>query len=449
MKKSAMTTKKLTRVGTLALAAIMGLSLTACTQDSNNGGETTADTNAADTAANTAADDTAADTADTPAEVEKVNLSVWCPENQIQTGTMDSMCESFQALHPEWDITFTVNAQGEDTAKDQILTDVSAAADVYFFANDQLTELVNAGAISKLGGAAEELVRTTNSEDVIKSVTSGDSIYAIPFTHNTFFMFYDKSILNEDDVTSLEKIMNKDTADGVYNFCFDDAGGWKLGAWYYGAGCWIYGEDGTDPSQGCNFNNAAGLATTNYLIDLIANPKCAYNADVSLSELVETRKIGAWFTGSWDYKMYHDILGDDLGLAIIPTFNPDGNDYQMKSFYGSKCIGVNPQASNPAAAVAFATYLGSEDMQLKRYIETAQIPTNLYLANHEEITADPVATVIMEEAEKAIVVQPSIAEFSNYWNNIGGFVTGIKQGEINKDNAQEKLDQLCDVLKVS
>ena len=34
---------------------------------------------------------------------------------------------------------------------------------------------------------------------------------------------------------------------------------------------------------------------------------------------------------------YHNVLGDDLGMAVIPTFNPDGNDYQLLSFYGSKC----------------------------------------------------------------------------------------------------------------
>ena len=134
---------------------------------------------------------------ETPEEVvaEPVTLKIWAPENQRQTGTMDSMAKSFQELHPEWDITFTIEAVGEDVAKDEILKDVSAAGDVFFFANDQLNELVNAGAIAKLGGSAEELVKTTMADTVVDTVTASDgSIYAIPFTHNTFFMFYDKTI---------------------------------------------------------------------------------------------------------------------------------------------------------------------------------------------------------------------------------------------------------------
>lgn len=383
-------------------------------------------------------------------DVKDVTLKVWAPENQIQSGTLDSMCDSFQEAHPEWNITFTVETQGEDTAKDVILNDVAAAADVYFFANDQLPELANAGAIAKLGGTTEEMIKTTMSEAVVDTVTYDDSIYAIPFTHNTFFMFYDKTLLSEEDVKSLDTIMAKETGDGVYNFMFDSAGGWKLAAWFYGAGNTIYGEDGTDYAAGCDWNNPTGLAVTNYMIDLINNPKCAF-ADTApqVNELIAEHKLGAWFDGSWNHDSYKEVLGDDLGLAIIPTYSLEGKDVQMKGFYGSKCIGVNPQSANPEVAVAFAAYLGSEEMQLQRYQETAQVPTNSALAETEEIKADPVASVIIQEADEASVAQPVSSGFgSTFWNNIAGFATEISTGDFNHDNAQEKLDTFCSTMKV-
>ena len=384
-----------------------------------------------------------------PAEVKDVTLKVWAPENQIQTGTVDAMCKSFQALHPEWNIKFTVETQGEDTAKDEILKDVAAAGDVYFFANDQLQELVNAGAIAKLGGSTADMVKNTMAEAVVNTVTVDESIYAIPFTHNTFFMYYDKSLLTEDDVKSVESIMAKETPDGVYNFCFDSAGGWKLGSWYYGAGLTIYGESATDFAAGANWNNATGLAVTNYLIDLINNPKCAFNDEVSVSELAAEHKIGAWFDGSWNYQLYKDALGDDLGLAIIPTFNPDGNDYQLKGFYGSKAIGVNAQAAFPEVAVAFAAYLGSEEMQLQRFEETGQVPTNLNAGASDAVQADEVAKVLVEEANVASVMQPTSAEFSSkYWSNAGAIATEIRSKDLNKENAQQKLDTFVASLAV-
>lgn len=421
----------------LILTSAMVLSLAACGK--------TDSTPAADDS--TATEDQTAE--ETPAEVEDVALKVWVPENQIQSGTIDSMCESFQAAHPEWNITFTVEAQGEDTAKDEILKDVTATADVYFFASDQLPELVDAGAIAKLGGSTEEMVKTTMPQAVVDTVTYNDSIYAIPFTHNTFFMFYDKTILSDEDVKTMEGIMAKETADDVYNFSFDSAGGWKLGSWYYGAGNTIYGADSVSFAEGCDWNNETGLAVTNYLIDLINNTKCAYQDDISVSELVGDHRLGAWWDGSWNYNLYSEALGDDLGMTILPTFNLDGNDYQLKGFYSSKCIGVNPQSAYPQVAVAFAAYLGSEEMQLQRFEETAQVPTNTAAGESEAVKNDALSAVIIREAAEASVAQPQSSEFgSRYWGNVGGFATEIRSGEFTKENAQEKLDTFCAAMVV-
>lgn len=442
--------KKMSKLMVLLMVTIMVVgSFAACGKnDDKKPADTT--TNEGKDRTDDKKDDEAAPVDEAPAEATPVTLKVWCPENQVQNGTMDAMAASFQELHPEWDITFTIEVVGEDVAKEQVLKDVAAAGDVYFFANDQLNELVNAGAIAKLGGRAEELVKTTMAETVADTVTASDgSIYGIPFTHNTFFMFYDKSLLTEDDVKTMEGIMSKSTADNVYNFHFDSAGGWKLGSWYYGAGLTIYGADGLDFAAGANWNNGTGLAVTNYLIDLIGNSKTAFEGDVSLSELAADHRVGAWWDGSWNYQMYKDALGDDLGLAVLPTYNPDGNDYQLKGFYGSKAIGVNPQASNMQVAVEFATYLGSEEMQVKRFIESGQVPTNLNAAEASEVKADPVATVIVNEASVASVMQPTSAEFgSRYWSNVGALATEIKSGELNKTNVQEKLDTFVGTLVV-
>lgn len=185
------------------------------------------------------------------------------------------------------------------------------------------------------------------------------------------------------------------------------------------------------------------------MIDLINNPKTAFADDVSLSELTADHRIGAWFDGSWNYNLYKEALGDDLGLAVIPTFNPDGKNYQLKGFYGSKAIGVNSQSKNPAVAVAFAAYLGSEEMQLERFEKNGQVPTNLKAGQSEELQADEVAKVIVDEVNTASVMQPTSVEFtSKYWSNAVGIATEIKTGELNKENVQKKLDTFVATLKV-
>lgn len=366
---------------------------------------------------------------------------MWCPSNQIDTGIMAQQQEAFQAEHPEWNITWDTTPVGEDKCQDEVLKDVEAAADVFFFANDQLPVLVNAGAIAQLGGSTAEMVNSTMAQAVIDTAMSDGKLYAIPFTHNTFFMYYDKTLLSEDDVKSVEGIMAAETADNVYNFYFESAGGWKLGAWYYGAGLPVFGPTGNDLSAGVEWNNATGLAVTNYLIDLINNPKCAYDGEIAVSELIGDHRLGAWWDGAWNYGTYHDVLGDDLGLAVIPTFNLDGTDHQLLGFYGSKCIGVNAKSKNPAAAVAFAAFLGNEENQVLRYEKSAQIPTNMNAAESEAVKADALATVLVNESNNCSVMQPVDSTFSaRYWTYAGAIPTEIRSGEITKDNAQAKLD---------
>ncbi|MBD5154165.1 MAG: extracellular solute-binding protein [Oscillibacter sp.] len=388
---------------------------------------------------------TPSDTTDTPSsnsgEVTDVTLKVWCPSNQIDTGILAQQQEAFQAEHPEWNLSWDVTAVGEDTCKDEVLRDVEAAADVFFFANDQLPDLVSAGAIAQLGGSTADMVNSTMAQAVIDTAMSDGKLYAIPFTHNTFFMYYDKTLLSEDQIKTVEGIMSAETADNAYNFYFESSGGWKLGAWYYGAGLSVFGADGSDLAAGCDWNNATGLAVTNYLIDLINNPKCAYDGEIAVSELITDHRIGAWFDGAWNYDTYHDVLGDDLGLAVIPTFNVNGKDCQLLSFYGSKCIGVNAKSSNPAAAVAFAAFLGNAENQTLRFEKSAQIPTNNDAANSDAVKSDALATVLVNESNNCSVMQPVSTTFSaRYWTYAGAIPTEIRSGEINTGNVQEKLD---------
>lgn len=375
-------------------------------------------------------------------EVQDITLKVWCPQNQVDTGIMEEQQAAFAAEHPEWNITWTTEVVGEDKAQESILKDVGAAADVFFFASDQIVSLVDAGAIARLGGETETYVKENTAESVLATAMVEDGLYGIPFTHNTFFMYYDKSLLDENDITSIENIMAKETADDVYNFYFESAGGWKLGAWYYAAGLSVFGEDGSDLAAGVDWNNETGVAVTNYLIDLINNPKCAYDGEIAVSELIADHRLGAWFDGSWNYDMYKEALGDDLGIAVIPTYNLDGTDYQLKGFYGSKCIGVNAQSQNMAAAVAFAAFLGNEENQLLRFEKSAQIPANVNAGANEAVTADPLAAVIVEEANTASVAQPVSSVFSaRYWTYANAIPTEIRSGELNKDNVQAKLDE--------
>ena len=120
-------------------------------------------------------------------EVQDVALKVWGPqEDQVDSSSwLPTMCEQFNDAHPEWNITFTYEVCSEGDASKNVTQDVSAAADVYMFANDQLGTLVQANAIAQLGGSYLDEVLNDNPDTMIDSVTSTDGgVYGVPFTGN-------------------------------------------------------------------------------------------------------------------------------------------------------------------------------------------------------------------------------------------------------------------------
>lgn len=108
----------------------------------------------------------------------------------------------------------------------------------------------------------------------MKSLTKDGDLYGIPFTTNTWFMYYDKSVFSEEDVKNLDTMLEK----GVVSFLLTNS--WYLPAFYVGNGCTLFG-DGTDESKGVDFGGENAVEVTNYLIDLRNNPNFKIDADGS------------------------------------------------------------------------------------------------------------------------------------------------------------------------
>ena len=158
-------------------------------------------------------------------------ITVWSPQEDQDTGWLDAQCQAFAAAHPNWKITFEYGICPEGDAKTNVTTDVEAAADVYMLANDNIPDLVAANALAELGGSYLDQVTSTNSESLTASVTYNGAVLAFPFTSNTWFMYYDKSVYSEEDVKSLETMLEK----GKVSFPLTNS--WYIQAFYAANGC--------------------------------------------------------------------------------------------------------------------------------------------------------------------------------------------------------------------
>lgn len=355
------------------------------------------------------------------------------------------MAESFAAAHPEYNFSVELAIMGIDEANAQLKTDADSAADVFQLASGGVPELQKMGLLLPIG-YDEANLRQLYAENAITAVTAEDGlIYAVPFTPNTFFMYYNTSMFTEEDVKSLDAMLAKDLGEGVdYNVAFPVSGSWYLESFFFAAGCTLFGEDGKDPTS-MDWNNEKGLAAGQYMIDLVNNPKFIDDKNGIGMSLLREGKVGAIFSGTWDAALVQEALGENYGAAKLPTANINGTDSQLRNFGDYKTYAVKSSTKYPLAAQQFAEWICNEENQLLRYQTVGVSPCITRLAESPEL-ADDLATAALVEQSEHYYPQPNIPQINEYWTPATAFGEGIVNKEITSENLQEQLDAFVNAV---
>lgn len=375
-------------------------------------------------------------------KAEKIRLMVWSPsEDQSKDSGewLQTTCEDFAKLHPEWDITFVYGVADEATAATQVAQDPEASADVFMYANDTLTTMTDANALAKLGGKYREEIEKTNSEEVLSSLVKDSELYGVQFTTNTWFMYYDKSVFSEEDIKNLDTMLKKGAV------AFPMTNSWYTPAFYIGNGCTLFG-DGTDEAKGVDFSGEKAVSVTDYLVDLAANPNFKIDADGSGLAGLRDGSISAIFSGSWDANAVEEALGENMGAAALPSFTLNGEQKQMMSYAGSKAVGVNPYSKNMVAAVELAVYLGSAEAQMTHYELRNVIPCNTELLADEKVANDPLVSAQNDTFNKTSILQPFVAKMNNCWVPVENMGKGIRNGSVTHENAAEQTEAMNEAM---
>ena len=369
---------------------------------------------------------------DTPKVADKsapVQLTVWASqEDQKAGGWVDTVEKEFTKTHPN--VTFKNAAVEPPKAAESVKKDAKAAADVYLFPNDQIGDLVKAKAIGTLTDAATNQVKEQNEQTLVDSVTAQDGkLYGVPYTGNTWYMYYNKSKFSADDVKSLDKMLEKGKV------AFDLSNAWYLPGFYLDGNMTLFGEKGSDAKAGMKLSDKAP-EITKYLAKLVANKHFVLDENKAGLAGLKDGSVDAIFSGSWDAADVKDALKDNYAAAALPSFKTESGEHQMKSFAGSKAVAYNPHSKAPEMAAEFAAFLGSKESQKIAYEKENVIPCDKSLA--DSVKSDPAAAAQMETIAKTSVLQPSIPEMGNFWDPTKTFGTSLANKEINEGNAAAK-----------
>lgn len=366
-----------------------------------------------------------------------VALKVWGA--QEDQALLAEIIEGFKAANPGVEYNIELAVVSEADAKSRYLEDPAAAADVFAFANDQLKDLVKAGALYEIAGKYKETVAKENGAGAVGACSIGESLYAFPMTaDNGYFMYYDKSVFTEKDVESLDAMLAAADKAGKKVF-MDLSNGWYIASFFLGAG----GNLSLDANekQTCDFNNANGIAAGEAIKAFAAHPAFLTGDDAVLTGGMGTI-IAAGVSGTWNKNAIMEKLGDNYAACKLPTFTLNGKQVQMSSFAGYKQIGVNKLTAQPVEAMKLAAWITNEENQLKRFVARGNGPANVNAANSDAVKADPALAALSVQSAYAVSQNDVLG---NYWGPSEAFGAAMEAKDYSK-SIKELLDAMVEQI---
>lgn len=382
---------------------------------------------------------------------EKITLTVWASQEDQEM--IKGMCAAYAAANPQNTYKFLFGVQGEGDAADKVLNDVTSGPDVFSFASDQINKLYTGGALARVGGTLETETIANNTADSVDAATlkigGVDMLYAYPMTgDNNYFVYYDKRVYSDpSQLATLDGLIaGAQAANKTVHFKLNDDG-WYLSSFFFAIdslGYTVHYDDNMNQTGvDINFNNEDGLKVIQSIRDYYYDSNGALVVNTDDSKIIAgftDGSVAAAVTGIWNLKAIQDILGDNMGVCVLPTANIGGTQTQLSGFTGYKLIGVNNFSQNKGEAHKLAAWLTNEQNQIKRHQVRGFGPTNKNAIATDAVQNDPVISVILQQAQ---LNRPQKGVPGNYWTPMGAMITPFLT-ETREEQTDARLQEYLD-----
>ncbi len=387
-------------------------------------------------------------------------LLVWGAPNQ--QNLLRTQAEAFQEANPDLNVKFEFGICGEGDAYSKMSTDPKSGADVYAFANDQLINLVRVGALAPLNPEVVAAIKTTDFNPALESSKVAENYYGYPFTDNGFFLYYDKSVVSEEEAKDLDSIVAACKAKNK-KFIFEYTNSWYALSLAYGAGgsykVTFGGQNGTELlTEETTLDQVpdGGRYSYAYLAGVKLNELEQQNltvistdGDTQISGTLNSGTFGACVRGVWEAANIKEKLGDNFAATTLPTWKAvDGKTYEWHTFAGYKLWGVNQYSKHVALAHQFASFLASKEQQQIRYEQTGIEPTNLELRETDAIKNDQAVQAMYAMINNGLsILQESFPQ--SYWTAAENFAKDIIKWNLDDKSDKDINDRvktLCEGL---
>ncbi|HFF7709020.1 MULTISPECIES: extracellular solute-binding protein [Enterococcus] len=313
------------------------------------------------------------------------------------------------------------------------------------------------GALGQQGHLAEVKLGNESAYDETDKaqVTYDGKIYGEPAVIETLVLYYNKDLVDTAPATfkDLENL-SKDS-----HFAFESEAGKNTGflaKWtdfYYsygliaGYGGYVFGDDGTDPSD-IGLNNAGAVEGISYATDWFQNvwPKGMQDiksAGDFASQQFMSNKTAAIIDGPWQAQTYKEN-NINYGVAKIPTLN-NGQPYQP--FGGGKGWVVSNYAKNKDLSQKWLDYVTNQENQDKFFEMVNEIPANQQARETAKAKNDELTTAVIEQYETAQAM-PNIPEMGEVWTGAENLMFDAASGsKTPKESADEAVKTISEAIE--
>ncbi|HJF18866.1 MAG TPA: extracellular solute-binding protein [Enterococcus columbae] len=368
------------------------------------------------------------------------NIKLWIDTEQKDTFT--KIVKDFEKEYPDVKVDVKVG-QSADAKKD-VSKDPEKAADVFMLPHDQVGQMAEAGLLYKNTKYADE-VKKNNITSAVEGATWKGDLYAYPYGVETQILYYNKSVLSEEDVKSWTGITTK----GKMGTNFAEEGAnYIFAPLFMSNGDVLFGKSGED-LKGTDFNNEKGIQVLDWIAKQKSNPGVVQSSSATAIAKLTSGETNAFLSGPWSKNDVKKALGDNMGVAAYPTVDFGNGEVPMKAFLGVKLFGVNQQTKHPLAAMALANYITGEKAQLTLFENHGIIPSNKADQEVQEVQDDAVAKAVLAMSDdEHSVVMPKLPEMVSFWPAMDALINDTYKGSIKADQYQAKLDKfVADISK--
>ncbi|WZY00245.1 extracellular solute-binding protein [Bacillus sp. FSL W7-1360] len=374
------------------------------------------------------------------------SLTIWVDDEESQLKAYKEITERFTD-ETGIDIKITPFEMLEQVDALSLDAPAGNGPDLFFLPNDRTGDV-------SLQGLAKELTLTDEQQKALEDYHEGavtalnyeGTQLGIPVASETYALYYNKAMIAdapktlEDLNTVIEK--HTDTAADTYGFLMEATNFYYLYPLLAADGGYVFNQDDTGlyDTDDIGLNNEGAVKGATIVYDWFndgAIPR-SINEDV-MKGLFNDGKVSSIISGPWNLGEFSDALGDDLGVAPLPTI--DGNP--LSSFSSVKGWFVSEYSEHADWATELAFFLTNEENANHFFDVTKQSP-----ARPDVDVNDAHQASFAEQAAHAVPM-PNIPEMSRVWEPMENAFKFIAEGTEPKEALDDAVGQIKKEIELS